>query len=37
MYDFFYNHIKKVYQNVKLIYQDTDSLVLQISNEKDIY
>ena len=37
MYDFYYNHLKKTYgENVRLLYTDTDSLIIHVTTE-DIY
>ena len=37
MYDFYYNHLKKLYtHNIRLLYTDTDSLIVHVQTE-DIY
>ena len=37
MYDFYYNHLKKTYgENVRLLYTDTDSVIIHVTTE-DIY
>ena len=37
MYDFYYNHLKKLYtHNIRLLYTDTDSLIVKVDTE-DIY
>ena len=37
MYDFYYNHLKKNYDdNIRLLYTDTDSLIVKVDTE-DIY
>ena len=34
MYEFYYNFLKKKkYKNVKLLYMDTDSFILEITDE----
>ena len=37
MYDFYYNHLKKLYtHNIRLLYTDTDSVIIHVTTE-DIY
>ena len=37
MFDYYYNHLKKLYgENVRLLYTDTDSLIVKVDTE-DIY
>ena len=33
MYEFYYNFLKKRYRNVKLLYMDTDSFIIEITDE----
>ena len=33
MYEFYYNFLKKKCKNVKLLYMDTDSFILEITDE----
>ena len=37
MYDFFYNKLTHMFPNMKLLFTDTDSLMVEIRGEEDIY
>ena len=36
MYDFFYNKLTHMFPNMKLLFTDTDSLMVEIQGEEDI-
>ena len=37
MYDFFYNKLTHMFPNMKLLFTDTDSLMVEVRGEEDIY
>ena len=37
MYDFFYNQFTHMFPNMKLLFTDTDSLMVEVRGEEDIY
>ena len=34
MYEFYYNFLKQKCENVKLVYRDTDSFIIEVRGEK---